>query len=106
MQIGLAIKAVRKRLNISQSELAERIEISNTSLSQIENGMSNPSPKTIKKICLVLEIPEPLLYILGIENADVPENKKEIYKLLFPSVHKLALDILSNESLDANSVLS
>jgi len=45
-----------------------------------------------------VQIPEPLLYILGIEYNDVPENKKEIYKLLFPSVHKLAFDILSLEN--------
>ena len=105
MHIGLAIRSVRKKLGLSQSELADRIEISNTALSQIENGGSYPSPKTIKKICQVLQIPEPLLYILGIENDDVPDNKKEIYKLLFPSVYKLALDILGTESIDNKTEL-
>ncbi len=94
MNIGTSIKSIRKYKNINQGDLADRILISQTALSQIENGTSNPSPKTIKKICEVLDIPEPVLYILGIDSSDVPENRKEMYNILFPSVQKIVFEIL------------
>jgi transcriptional regulator with XRE-family HTH domain len=97
MQIGLAIKSIRKKLSIKQNELADKCGISQTSLSQIETGIKRPSDKTIKKLCVALEIPESILYILAMQQADVPDNKKDIYNLVFPSIRNLALQMVSNE---------
>jgi transcriptional regulator with XRE-family HTH domain len=98
MNIGIAVKSVRKQLDITQYELAERCNLSQTSLSQIENGIKRPSPKTIKKICEVLEIPESVIYILGMQETDVPQNKKSVYDLIFPSIKNLALQIVGSEN--------
>jgi transcriptional regulator with XRE-family HTH domain len=97
MQIGIAIKSIRKKLSIKQNELADKCGISQTSLSQIETGIKRPSDKTIKKLCVALEIPESILYILAMQQADVPDNKKDIYNLVFPSIRNLALQMVSNE---------
>jgi transcriptional regulator with XRE-family HTH domain len=51
MNIGQAIKEVRKNKNLSQGELAALIPLSQTSLSQIESGIKTPSTGTVKKIC-------------------------------------------------------
>ena len=98
MNLGIAVKSVRKQLDITQYELAERCNLSQTSLSQIENGIKRPSPKTIKKICEVLEIPESVIYILGMQETDVPVNKKSVYDLIFPSIKNLALQIVGAEN--------
>ncbi|RIN44407.1 helix-turn-helix domain-containing protein [Staphylococcus simulans] len=50
MKFGQNIKQIRKRMNITQSELATKIKISRSYLSDIENGNKNPSIKTVKKL--------------------------------------------------------
>lgn len=97
MNIGLAIKSIRRQLDITQYQLADRCNISQTSLSQIENGVKRPSARTIKKVCEVLDVPESIIYILGMQDTDVPESRKSVYEMLFPSIKNLALQIVSAE---------
>ena len=97
MNIGLAIKSIRKKLSITQYELAEKCEISQTSLSQIETGVKRPSQRTITKVCDVLDIPESIIYIVAMQEADVPPSKKGVYELVYPSIKSLALQMVSAE---------
>lgn len=97
MNIGIAIRSIRRQLGITQYELADRCNISQTSLSQIENGIKRPSTRTIKKVCEVLEVPESVIYILGMQETDVPDSRKSVYDMLFPSIRSMALQIVSSE---------
>jgi len=54
--IGDNIRMARKQKGITQKVLGEMIGISNTYLSDIEIGRTNPSIKTLKKIARGLEI--------------------------------------------------
>ena len=56
VSIGDNIRKYRKTNNITQKELGEAIGNSNTYLSDIETGRTNPSIKTLKKIAKGLEI--------------------------------------------------
>ena len=85
-------------MGITQHELAEKSGISQTSLSQIENAVKRPSNKTIRSICAVLEVPEAVVYILAMQDTDVPMNKKGVYDMLFPSIKNLALQIVGTEN--------
>lgn len=100
MNLGSAIRLVRKEVGVTQAELAERSKLSQTSLSQIETGTKNPSTRTIKRICNALDVPESLVYILGMNDTDVPESKQHMYKMLFPSIKSLALQIISTEEFE------
>ena len=75
MQIGNAIKLTRKQLGITQVELSIKTGISQTSLSKIEGGV-NPSEKNLKKICKELDVPTSVIYMLAMEETDVPLAKK------------------------------
>ncbi len=97
MNLGYAIRSVRKQMGITQYELADKCSISQTSLSQIENGIKRPSNRTIKRVCEVLDVPESVIYILGMQETDVPVSKKGVYDMLFPSIRNLALQIVGNE---------
>ena len=97
MHIGIAIRRIRKELKIPQMKLALDCGLSQTSLSQIENGKKKPSQRTIDKICEVLTVPEMLLYITGMEEEDIPESKRHIYRLLYPSIMSLTLQLISSE---------
>lgn len=94
MNIGNAIKQIRKEKNISQIALAEKCEISQTSLSFIERGVKRPTAKNLSKICKELNVSEPIIYILGTESADVPENKRELFEKLFPNIRELAISLM------------
>src|ERR1700744_5184921 len=97
MNIGSAIKSIRKKLDITQYELAEKCALSQTSLSQIETGLKRPSQKTLTKVCTVLDIPESIIYIVAMQEADVPPSKKGVYELVYPSIKSLALQMVSPE---------
>jgi XRE family transcriptional regulator, regulator of sulfur utilization len=97
MNIGKVIRSLRKQKGLSQTEFAERCDITQTSLSMIETGSKRPNPKTLKKICQVLEIPEMYLVILSSEEKDVPESKKHLYKLLFPKIEEMIKDLWLEE---------
>jgi len=100
MNIGLAIKSIRKKLSITQYELAEKCDLSQTSLSQIETGVKRPSQRTITKVCMVLDIPESIIYIVAMQEADVPPSKKGVYELVYPSIKSLALQMVSSEHMN------
>ena len=55
MVIGKRIVELRKELNLSQEQLAERANISQTHISKIELGRDNPSFKLLKKIADALD---------------------------------------------------
>lgn len=98
MKEGTAIKMIRKRQSISQVELAQRCNISQTSLSQIENNIKRPRGKTLKKLCEVMEVPESMVYILGLEHTDVPASKQHIYSVLYPTIINMAYQIVGEEN--------
>ena len=54
--IGLKIKQLRLEKKLSQRGLANLCDISNTYLSDIESGRTNPSLKTLQKLGESLEV--------------------------------------------------
>lgn len=55
--IGTRIRSLRTQAGLKQKELAERIDISGPTLSQIENGHRPPTYRQIEAIADVLQIP-------------------------------------------------
>jgi len=54
--IGENIRKYRRKRNLTQKQLGELFELSNTYLSDIENNRTNPSIKTLKKVAKALEV--------------------------------------------------
>jgi transcriptional regulator with XRE-family HTH domain len=82
MDLGNAIKTLRKHKKITQKQLAELSGISTNALCSIETGQSYPSMTTIKKICSSLNVPESYLLLFSITEDDIPEGKKILYRTL------------------------
>lgn len=68
--LGYNIKRLRKAKNLSQMELAERLDMHFTFISNIENGKKWVSPETIAKIASLLNV-EPYQFLLPKEHAPV-----------------------------------
>ena len=55
-KLGKRIFELRKRLNISQEELAEKLDISQKSLSKIETGRNFLTSETLEKLTIALDV--------------------------------------------------
>lgn len=53
MSLGKKITLMREKLGITQTELAERIQANQSTISKIEHGVKNPSAAVIYKIAKV-----------------------------------------------------
>lgn len=51
MDIGINIKTLRQQMGLSQSELAENINVKRTTVGSWERGRTEPSLKDIKSLC-------------------------------------------------------
>ena len=86
MDLGNAIKSLRKELKISRKDLAARCNISITALYNIENNLSFPSKDTINGICSALGVPVSFLMFYSLTEEDVPEDKREFFKVIVEPV--------------------
>lgn len=82
MNIGNAIRIVRKKKGISQVKLASMIGISQNALCCIEYGRKIPRKSTLDTICKVLDIPMSYVLFAAITDEDVPQEKLSIFKAL------------------------
>ena len=54
MQLGSYIKSRRKNLGMTQKQLAEKVGVTNVTISRYENGEREPSFTEFIKLCEVL----------------------------------------------------
>lgn len=79
INLGLKIKEQRKKLGLSQFELAEMVDIHEKQVYRIEMGLNSPSITTVLKIIHVLNMD---IRVLDINNLNINPIKDEIYSLL------------------------
>ena len=58
MEFGKAVRIARKKARLTQSELAERINVHEVTLRSWERNAYEPRASDIKKLCEVLEVSE------------------------------------------------
>lgn len=96
--VGEFIKQQRERANLSLRRLAERAEVSNPYLSQIERGIRRPSAEILKRVSRALEISAETLYTragLIEEGSKAPSvvEAVEADRKLSPRQKKVVLDL-------------
>lgn len=70
--IGDKIRDARKAAGLTQRQLAEKIKVSNTSISNWEKGVSCPDPDTIQNLCWALEVQPNYFFNIGFSS--LPDN--------------------------------
>jgi len=89
MDLGKTIKTLRKQKDMTQDAFAEKCEITQTYLSQIENNQKEPNLSILKKISEKLDVPLPIIFYLSMNSEDVPEEKRKAFEMISPSVKSL-----------------
>ncbi|RZK23815.1 MAG: XRE family transcriptional regulator [Flavobacterium sp.] len=97
MNLGAAIKELRKERGLSQVELAQMAKTTQASLSQIEAGR-RPKTETLKNISICLNVPEALLYIMGLEKKDIPKKNIDRYETLFPILKNMIKSLVIEDA--------
>ena len=92
--LGKRIALRRRALGLKQCETAERLDISNNYLSNIENNKSIPSLETFAAICDVLNT-TPNYLLLGImDSNDISKNVTDSLKLCNDQSLKIIYEII------------
>ena len=94
MNIGSAIKILRKEKGYSQKEFAQKCGLSVNALCQIELNASFPQKNTINKVCEVLSIPTAYLLFFSINDEDIPEDKRKTFNYLNAGIKDLLLETM------------
>jgi transcriptional regulator with XRE-family HTH domain len=76
LQIGVAVREARKRAQLTQEELAERVGKSTEAISNIERGRALPALTTLLELAHALN--EPLQYLIS----DLPKGQAKAMKRL------------------------
>lgn len=85
MNLGKAIRDIRTKSKMNQRDFAAVIEISQTALSQIESGVSQPSDKTLERIANQFGTSVDVIKLAGLEvENDIPADKQALFNELFP----------------------
>lgn len=83
MDLGNAIRQIRKYRKLSQKDLADMCDMSTNAICSIERNQSFPAKSTFDKICKALDMPSACIFLFAITDEDIPENKRVIYKEFF-----------------------
>lgn len=95
MNIGIAIRRLRRsQKGLNQSQFAKEVGITQTYLSQIENGKKIPSIAILGAVGHHLEIPFPILFWFCLTEDDIQESKKEHFKFIKPSIDAMIDSII------------
>lgn len=90
MIIGEAIKHLRKnKSGLNQKEFCKEIGITQSYLSLIEGNKKIPSMDVLNKICNYFNTPLPVLFWFSVNEEDIQDDKKDMYKILKPTIDEM-----------------
>ena len=82
MDIGKAIKAIRKRRGIRQGVLAEAMGMSRTGLYLIESGRRTATKRSVEIASEAMKVPVASIILESITDEDVPNTCRYTFKSL------------------------
>lgn len=97
MDLGTAIKTIRKQKGISQKDLAKSCNLSANSMVLIEKNEQTPSKTNLNNICQALNIPPAYLLFFSITDEDMPSTSRELFNALYIPLKNVLLKDISNK---------
>ena len=92
MNIGLKIRTIRNKKNITIAQMCEKTGLSKGFISNIENNNTSPSIQTLQTIANFLEVPLPYLLLEEKQHIRVVRKKERGFST-FQSVKDRALNV-------------
>lgn len=79
-EIGNRIRKFREELGISQKQLAEQIGVSNSRISNWEQGINRPDADILAKLCTALNVSPSLLLGVKLSTDELTEQERSVIK--------------------------
>jgi XRE family transcriptional regulator, regulator of sulfur utilization len=90
VEIGKAISSIRRERELSQTELAQRANLSNSYLSEIEANKRTPDLNVLKRIADALNVPIELLMIKAVNEQNISDpDQKRLAREIAPLLENL-----------------
>lgn len=86
MKLQKTIKKLRLDKELEQKGAASAIGISQSHLSQIENGHRGMSVDVLEKIAKAYKIPVPIIILRSLDETDVPKNRIDVFRNMKPAL--------------------
>ena len=77
-EIGARIRKYRECCNLSQKELAKQIGVSNSRVSNWEQGINRPDIDTLANICVALNVSPSILLDVRLSPDDMNDQERKI----------------------------
>ena len=97
MNLGKTISQLRENRKLKQADFADVLAISQTYLSQIENNRKIPNISLLEKVSEKLGIPLPFIFVLALDEKDIPKNKEEHFRILEPLLKNFVLELIDTK---------
>ena len=79
-EIGSRIRKDREENNLSQKQLAEKIGVSNSRVSNWEQGLNRPDADILAAICVALDVSPSLLLGIQVTGDELTEQERKVLK--------------------------
>ncbi len=79
-EIGNRIRKYREECNMTQRQLAERIGVSNSRVSNWEQGLNRPDADILAAVCVALDVSPSLLLGIRVTGDDLTEQERRVLK--------------------------
>ena len=79
-EIGSRIRKYREENNLSQKQLAEKIGVSNSRVSNWEQGLNRPDADILAAICVALDVSPSLLLGIQVTGDALTEQERKVLK--------------------------
>lgn len=79
-EIGNRIRKYREERNMTQKQLAERIGVSNSRVSNWEQGLNRPDADILAAVCVALDVSPSLLLGIRVTGDDLTEQERRVLK--------------------------
>ena len=79
-EIGSRIRKYREENNLSQKQLAEKIGVSNSRVSNWDQGLNRPDADILAAICVALDVSPSLLLGIQVTGDELTEQERRVLK--------------------------
>lgn len=94
-EIGKRIRKYRENLGLSQKELAEKIGVSNSRISNWEKGINRPDADILADLCRALKVSPSNLLDVRLSTDELNDKERQLIKSYRSKPHlQQAVDIL------------
>ena len=92
MDIGQAIKELRTKRDMTQEQLAASVGMTTNAISMWELGKRIPPKESIERLCRAFGIPVSYMLMAAIEEKDIPEEKRVLFRALLKPLRNELLE--------------